>query len=230
MGGEIGGGCSHGHDHGDGGHNHGGDHTQEHKDHDDHDHKEHDHDHEHKHDSHDHDHDHGDEKKEEGEEKERRNINLDAAFLHALGDMFLSLGVCLAATIIYFKPEWTIVDPLCTFIFSVIVFFTVTPITKNCVAVLMEGAPKEVDQEKLIADFHKNGAVSIHDFHLWQISVGKYALSCHIESPTPMETLKKVTNVCKEKYNIDHITVQMENHEGDHPFECEQTTHHKMEM
>ena len=34
----------------------------------------------------------------------------------------------------------------------------------------------------------------------------------------------------KEKYNIDHITVQMENHEGDHPFECEQTTHHKMEM
>jgi len=100
-------------------------------------------------------------------EKERRNINLDAAFLHALGDMFLSLGVCLAATIIYFKPEYTIVDPICTFVFSVIVFVTVKPITSNCVGVLMEGAPKEVNIEKLIEDFKKQGAISVHDFHLW---------------------------------------------------------------
>jgi zinc transporter 2 len=135
--------------------------------------------------------------------------------------MFLSLGVCLAGTIIYFKPEYAIVDPLCTLVFSVIVFFTVTPITKNCISVLMEGAPDSVNIEKMMADFKKEGAEAIHDFHLWQISVGKFALSCHVESTNPMETLKKITNVCKNKYNIYNITNQMEDVDCDHAFECE---------
>lgn len=56
-----------------------------------------------------HGHSHGDSKDKDGghghahgEEKTRRNINVDAAFLHALGDMIMSIGVCLAASIIYF--------------------------------------------------------------------------------------------------------------------------------
>jgi len=212
MGGEIGGGCSHGHDHG---------HDHEAADHVHAEGEEHDHDHEHEH-------------KEEAP-KERRNINLDAAFLHALGDMFLSLGVCVAATVIYFKPTWNLADPMCTIFFSIIVFFTVTPITKNCVSVLMEGAPKEVNIDNLIADIHSECHVKeggVHDFHLWQISVGKYALSCHIDSEEPMKTLKLVTKLCKEKYNVDHVTIQIENSTGDneHAFDCDQTTHHKMEL
>ncbi len=181
MGGEIGGGCGHDHGEADEEHNH-----------------DHDHDHEH-----DHGHDH--------EHKAGRNINLDAAFLHALGDMFLSLGVCVAGVIIYLKPEWTLADPICTFVFSIIVFFTVTPITKNCVSVLMESAPSSIDIEKLIANIkEETAAVEVHDFHLWQISVGRFALSCHIDSATPMETLKQVTKICKNKYQIDHLTIQME--------------------
>lgn len=112
----------------------------------DHDHGDGGHDHDHGH-SHDHgDEGHGDEKKES-----RRNINVDAAFLHALGDMIMSIGVCTAATIIYFKEDWMIADPICTFVFSVIVCVTVTPIVKNCISVLMEGAPTEVNTAELIA-------------------------------------------------------------------------------
>lgn len=119
---------------------------------------------------------------------------MDAAFIHAIGDMFLSLGVCIAATIIYFKPEYTLADPICTYIFSVIVFFTATPITKNCINILMERAPNEVDIDGLVSHIKREtAATEIHDFHLWQISVARYSLSCHIVSPTPMETLKQVT-------------------------------------
>jgi zinc transporter 2 len=95
--------------------------------------------------THDHAHDHADE-----EPKQRRNINVDAAFLHALGDMIMSIGVCTAATIIYFQPTWVIADPVCTFVFSVIVCVTVTPIVKGCIAVLMEGSPTEIDTDELI--------------------------------------------------------------------------------
>lgn len=64
--------------------------------------------------------------------------------------MFLSLGVCIAATVMYFKPEYHLADPICTFVFSIIVFFTVTPITKNCIGVLMESAPGEIDVDQII--------------------------------------------------------------------------------
>ena len=110
---------------------------------------------------HDHDHDHGhghgdgmeemmmeehhdhDEKKKEPEA--RRNINVDAAYLHVLGDMLMSIGVIIAATIIYFKEDWKIADPICTYLFSIIVCFTVSKVVKSCVMVLMEGAPEKMD-------------------------------------------------------------------------------------
>lgn len=48
----------------------------------------------------------------------------------------------------------------------------------------MEGSPSEVDTDALIADIRAlSGAdddVDVHDFHIWSISVGKYALSAHI--------------------------------------------------
>ena len=145
-----GGSCSH--DHGDGGHDH--DHGAGGHSHEDgkpcsgHDH-EGGHSHEDGKPCSGHGHDHGDEHKDE-KPKERRNINVDAAFLHALGDMIMSIGVCTAATIIYFQPTWMIADPVCTFVFSVIVCVTVTPIVNGCIAVLMEGSPTEIDTDELI--------------------------------------------------------------------------------
>lgn len=143
MGGEIGGGC--GHDHDEGGHDHGHSHGDEGHKHDDKEKHDHGHDHEHEH-----------EHKHDDEPKETRNINLDAAFLHALGDMFLSLGVCVAATVMYFKPEYHLADPICTYVFSIIVFFTVVPITKSCIGVLMESAPAEINVDDLISVIKKD--------------------------------------------------------------------------
>ena len=69
--------------------------------------------------SHDHDHAHAHQK------EPRQNLNIDAAYLHVLGDMLMSVAVLLASVIIYFKPTWTLADPICTYIFSIIVLFTV---------------------------------------------------------------------------------------------------------
>ena len=71
--------------------------------------------------------------------KEKENINVKAAFIHVIGDFVQSLGVFTAALIIYFKPEWKIVDPICTFIFSVLVLATTITILRNTMNVLMEG-------------------------------------------------------------------------------------------
>ena len=195
----------------------------------------HDHDHDH---GHDHGHSHGDdhvhdEEHTHEEKGERRNINIDAAYLHVLGDMIMSIGVCIASAFIYYNNEWTISDPICTYVFSIIVCFTVYPVVSDCMVVLLEGSPAHIKIEDMLGDIRAiEGVNGVHDFHLWCISVGKFALSCHIHSNEPMRVLKETTELVKNKYGIDHLTIQMEDDsEGnDHAFDCEQSTHKNLEM
>lgn len=63
------------------------------------------------------------------------NINVRAAFIHVLGDVLQSIGVFCAAIIIYFKPDWHLADPICTFIFSLIVLCTTITIMKDALLV-----------------------------------------------------------------------------------------------
>lgn len=69
--------------------------------------------------------------------------------VHMIGDMLTSAGVIVAALIIYIEPKWKIADPICTFLFSVLVIATTLPITIDCMRILMEGSPEEVDTVKI---------------------------------------------------------------------------------
>lgn len=63
------------------------------------------------------------------------NINVRAAFIHVLGDVLQSIGVFCAAIVIYIKPTWQLADPICTFIFSIIVLWTTITIMKDAILV-----------------------------------------------------------------------------------------------
>ncbi len=72
------------------------------------------------------------ERKPKPEEK-TSNINITSAYLHVLGDLLMSVGVITAAVIMNFKPTWTLADPLCTYLFSVIICCTSIPVFKDCI-------------------------------------------------------------------------------------------------
>jgi zinc transporter 2 len=59
----------------------------------------------------------------------------------------MSVGVIIAAIVIYINPNFTIADPICTFLFSIIVCFTTVPVFKDCIRVIMEGTPEHVNVE-----------------------------------------------------------------------------------
>jgi len=85
---------------------------------------------------HSHGHEHGD------------NINLRGAVLHVIGDLVQSVGVAIAGLLIWFHQEdarWYIADPICTFLFSVLVLWTTKNIMSDIFAVLMERAPMSVN-------------------------------------------------------------------------------------
>lgn len=82
------------------------------------------------------------------------NLNVRAAIIHMIGDAIQSAGVIIAAVIIYCKPEWTIADPICTFLFSILVLITTVPIFCDCMTILMENAPEDVEVVEVINDLN----------------------------------------------------------------------------
>ncbi|NXA07086.1 ZNT8 protein, partial [Sapayoa aenigma] len=67
------------------------------------------------------------------------NASLRTAFVHAIGDLLQSISVLISALIIFFKPEYKIADPICTFVFSIFVLATTIAILRDILIVLMEG-------------------------------------------------------------------------------------------
>ncbi|CAO2602313.1 Zinc transporter 8 [Lemmus lemmus] len=109
------------------------------------------------------------------------NASVRAAFVHALGDVFQSISVLISALIIYFKPDYKIADPVCTFIFSILVLVSTTMILKDFSILLMEGVPKGLSysraQELILA---VDGVVSMHNLHIWSLTVNQVIVSVHV--------------------------------------------------
>ena len=76
---------------------------------------------------------------------EEENINIRAAVVHVVGDMLQSIGVIIASIIIKYDPSASIADPICTYLFSILVIVTTIPVFKDCLRVLMESSPQEVN-------------------------------------------------------------------------------------
>ena len=83
----------------------------------------------------------------------QKNINIQAAYIHIITDIILSIGVIISAGIIFvFAPEghvwsyWQLADPLCTYLFSFMAIYTTIPITKEAINLLLNGC----DNPKLL--------------------------------------------------------------------------------
>ncbi|XP_047528073.1 zinc transporter 2-like isoform X1 [Vanessa atalanta] len=142
------------------------------------------------------------------------NINVRAAFIHVLGDFLQSFGVMIAAIVIYFKPEWNLVDPICTFLFSVLVLITTFNIIKDTLLVLMEGSPRGLDFQEVANTFLSlPGVVRIHNLRMWALSLDKTALSAHLairNGVSPQKVLEQATRLVHDKYNFFEMTLQIE--------------------
>ena len=109
------------------------------------------------------------------------NINVQAAIVHLIGDLLQSIGVIIAALVIMYKPNWLIVDPICTFLFSVLVMFTTIPTFLQCVGYLMECTPTEVRSDLIRSEILALPEVErLDDFHVWGLAGDKFFLSAHV--------------------------------------------------
>jgi cobalt-zinc-cadmium efflux system protein len=143
-----------------------------------------------------------------------KNLNLKSAWLHSMQDALFSLGVVVAAVIIYYTG-WNWVDPAVSIAVSIFLLKEVYEILSESVNMLLDSVPEDLDFEeikKVIANF--DGIISINDLHIWQTGSHDRFLSAHMiinemEKPERVKILAKIMTLLKEKYNIHHATIQM---------------------
>ncbi|XP_040193833.1 zinc transporter 2 [Rana temporaria] len=166
-----------------------------------------------------HEHSHGSSGSHEHSHGELNNPSVRAAFIHVVGDLLQSLGVLVAAYVIYFKPEYKIIDPICTFLFSVLVLATTLTILRDVLLVLMEGTPKGVDFN-MVKDtlLSISGVKALHSLHIWALTVSQPVLSVHIainEDADSQMVLKEASSRLQSKFHFHTTTIQIENYSED---------------
>lgn len=154
------------------------------------------------------DHDHTD------AEHEQEDVNVKSAFLHVLGDAVSSVGVILAALIIW-RTGWQWIDPLTSVLIGVIILFSSGRVLKSSLHILIEGVPQGLSVKKLgEALSAAPGVAEVHDLHVWSLCSGHVALSAHVvvadqslrDSGATMAELKRGLLAL----GIEHTTIQLE--------------------
>lgn len=157
---------------------------------------------------------HSHEHEEDEEKREREDINVHSAFLHVLGDVAATVGVMVAAGIIWFTG-WMWVDPLMSVFIGILILVSSWRVLKSSLHILVEGVPENLSVEKIGQSMASvTGVQDVHDLHIWSICSGHIALSAHVitenqplvESDGIMAELKKRLS----KFGIEHTTIQLE--------------------
>lgn len=144
------------------------------------------------------------------------SLNVKGAFLEVVSDALGSVGVIIAALIMW-ATGWYYADP----IFGVLIGLFILPRTwkllTQAVNVLLESTPAHINlasvEETMLA---VDGVEKVHDLHVWTITSGVEALSTHIllaEQCDPKEgdrVLEEISVLLKEKFGIEHSTIQIE--------------------
>lgn len=162
------------------------------------------------------------------------NLNMRGAFLHVLSDMLGSVGAIVAALLIMFFG-WGWADPLASVIVALLVVRSGYHVTKASIHVLMEGTPSNVDVQEIIQLIEQTeGIESIHDLHIWTITSGTNALSCHavvndqLKIAESEHILRKIEHNLQHK-GIKHVTIQLETvlHRHDDSILCKLENDHE---
>ncbi|KAA0928778.1 cation transporter [Psychrobacter sp. ANT_H56B] len=114
------------------------------------------------------------------DDKEPVNLNMQSAYLHVLSDLMGSVAAIIAA-LLMMSFGWVWADAVASVIVAILILFSGYRVVRDSVHILMEGTPEGISlvnvEEKLLA--HPQ-VQKVHDLHVWSITSGLNALSCHV--------------------------------------------------
>ncbi len=144
------------------------------------------------------------------------SLNVQGAFLHVIADLIGSVGVVVSGIIIV-TTGWVLADPILSVLLGLLIIASTWRLVVKVFNVLLEAVPEHIDVYALCHDMESEGGVTvIHDVHVWTISSGYDAMTCHIlvdpdvvqEDLDPL--LRRLRSIAINRYGLSHVTIQLE--------------------
>jgi cobalt-zinc-cadmium efflux system protein len=146
--------------------------------------------------------------------KHHESLNVRGAFFHVLTDAIGSIGAIVASLAIIIGG-YQLADPLISILVAVLILWSSWILIRDAVDILLEGTPSHINIVSLREQLgHVAGVSSVHDLHVWTLTSGVLAMSCHVvaheDNFNRTELLGRVNDVARERFHIDHTTIQIE--------------------
>ena len=144
------------------------------------------------------------------------SLNMQGAFLEVVSDLLGSVGVIVAA-IIMWATGWYYADPIFSVIIGVFILPRTWKLMRQAVDVLLEATPAHINLaavEQAILGIE--GVATVHDLHVWTITSGIDAISAHVilregtGSQAEAAVMERLATLLREQFNIEHSTIQIE--------------------
>ncbi len=145
----------------------------------------------------------------------KHDINIRSAYLHMVWDALASAGVVIAGIIVWatgFAPA----DPIISIVLGGLILWSSLGILRESLEILLESVPKGLELADVVAEVQRvPGVLGCHDMHVWTISSGLLAASCHVHvaeqsAREGQRIAHMVSDGLAERFGISHTTVQIE--------------------
>ncbi|STX29887.1 cation efflux system protein, CDF family [Legionella beliardensis] len=141
------------------------------------------------------------------------DLNIRAAFLHLLYDALISVGVVISAAILYLT-NWLWIDPVVGLLIALIIIKGTWSLFTDSFRLIIDGVPRNISWLAVLELLKaQEGVEQVHDLHIWALSTQENALSVHLympQKPLSDSARQQLIQLLKDKHNIHHATVQVE--------------------
>lgn len=145
------------------------------------------------------------------------NVNLKGAFLHMIADALGSVGAVIAGLVIW-TTGWMPIDTIASVVIGILILWSTYGFLKQTINILLEATPDNIDYLEVKNSLEEMEHIdTVHDLHIWTITSGLPVLSAHIKlSACCADTnhwqgcLENAQKLIKEKFGIEHTTIQVE--------------------
>ena len=135
------------------------------------------------------------------------------AYLEVWADMLGSLGLIVAAVLIYFI-NWSWIDPIVAIGIGLWVLPRTWILLRDTTHILPQGVPRGMDLDIIRAAIGSVPDVAgVHDLHVWSVAGDDASLTAHIgmsNSSDQTAVRKAVAELLETKFKIQHLTLQTE--------------------